>query len=198
MRKRFLKVSLDRRRARGRARPAAKREPIADLGSVGGPRYGPAMTPTWRHLPSAARPIAAAADAAVAAAQNHDREALAEAAGDLAALDPAQVGLILGTAVRLLLEDTHPDGLDGDDIRNVLERCARTAAGWQPDVEPHVLLILLAGALGVLDEDGQQPPQPDVLATNAALLLTDLLGPRSIRDYLTASLAEIERTQLYQ
>ena len=154
------------------------------------------MTPPWRHLPVAARPIATAADAAVAAARERDGEALAEAVRDLAALDPAQVGLILGTAVRLLLEDTHPDGLSGDDVRNVLEHCVRSAAEWQPDVDPHVLLILLAGALGVLDDDGEAVPTPDALARNATLLLTDLLGVRSTRDYLTAALQEIERAQL--
>jgi hypothetical protein len=128
------------------------------------------MTQSWRHLPAPARPIAAAAVAAVSAARQRDDEALAEAARDLAVLDPALVGLIVGTAVRLLLEDTHPEGLDGDDIRNVLERCVRSAAQWQPDVDPHVVLILLAGALGVHD-DGEAPPEPDVLARHAALLI---------------------------
>jgi hypothetical protein len=153
------------------------------------------MNPTWQHLPTAARPIAAAADAAVAAARRRDSEAFAEAVGDLAVLDPAQVGLILGTAVRLLLEDTHPDGLDGDDVRNALEHCVRWAAEWQPEVDAHVVLVLLAGALGVLDDD-EAPPASEALAQSAALLLTDLLGPRSAPDYLTAALQEIERAQL--
>jgi hypothetical protein len=154
------------------------------------------VTNDWRHLPAPARPIAAATDAAVGAARACDREALAEAVGELAALDPAQSGLILGTAVRLLLEDTHPDGLDGDDVRAVLEHCVRWAAQWQPDVDPHVLLLLLAGALGVLDDDGEPPPKPDVLARHTALLLADLLRQRPMQDYLTAALGEIERAQL--
>jgi hypothetical protein len=166
------------------------------------------MTRNWRHLPAAARPIATATDAAVAAARDRDGPALAEAAGDLAALDPAQVGLILGTAVRLLLEDTHTDGLDGDDIRAVLEGCVRDAAQWQSDVDPHVLLILLAGALGVHDDSGDPPPQPEALARHAPLLLAYLLhGPTSsapaegvvderMAGYLTKALHEIERSQL--
>jgi hypothetical protein len=154
------------------------------------------MTHAWRHLPAAARPIAAATDAAVAAVRDRDHEAFAEAVGDLAALDPGQVGLILGTAVRLLLEDTHPDGLDGDDVRAVLERCVRAAAGWGADADPHVQLILLAGALGVTADDGETPPAPDALARNATLLLADLLGPRPARDYLTGALTEIEHAQL--
>lgn len=154
------------------------------------------MTQTWRHLPVAARPIAAAADAAVAAAQRQDPAALAEAVGDLAALDQAQTGLILGTTVRLLLEDNHADGLTGEDVRTVLEHCVRAAAGWQPDVDPHVVLLLLAGALGVHDDSDEAPPKPEALARHAALLLADQLGPEPIAGHLTRALAEIERTQL--
>jgi hypothetical protein len=153
------------------------------------------MTESWRHLPAPARPIAAAAAAAVTAAQDRDAEAMAEAVGDLAALDPARTGLILGTATRLLLEDTHPDGLASDDVRTVLEHCVRSAGQWQPDIDPHVVLVLLAGALGVLEDDGESPPRPDVLGRHAALLLADLLGPRPVRQLLTVALGEIERTQ---
>ena len=154
------------------------------------------MDQNWRHLPTPARPIAAASAAAVAAAQARDGAALDAAVADLAALDPAQTGLILGTATRLLLEGGHPDGLDGDAVRDVLERCVRSAAAWQPEVDPHVVLVLLAGALGVLEEDGAPAAKPDALARHAALLLAELLGARPIPPVLTAALAEIERTQL--
>ena len=153
------------------------------------------MTRNWRHLPAAARPIAAATDAAVAAARDRDGPALEEAAGDLAALDPAQVGLILGTAVRLLLEDTHTDGLDGDDIRAVLEQSVRAAAIWQPEVDPHVMLVLLAGALGVHDDE-EPPMKPDALARHSTLLIAHLLGRRPLPPVLTMALSEIEQTQL--
>jgi hypothetical protein len=156
----------------------------------------PAETNDWRHLPAAARPIAAATDAAVAAVRARDPEALDAAVAELSALDPAQSGLILGTTVRVLLEDTHPDGLDGDDVRAVLEHCVRSAAAWQPEVDPHVVLLLLAGALGVLEDDGEPAPKPEILARHAALLLADLLPQRPMRDYLTAALGEIERAQL--
>src|SRR4051794_8885178 len=154
------------------------------------------MDQNWRHLPAPARPIAAAACAAVAGARAHDLEALDAATADLAALDPAQSGLILGTATRLLLEQANPDGLDGDAVREVLTSCVRSAAGWHPDTDPHVVFYLLAGSLGVLDEDAEPAPKPDVLAGHAALLLADLLGPRPPEPLLTAALAEIERTQL--
>lgn len=154
------------------------------------------MEQNWRHLPPPARPIAAATSTAVEAAQRQDAEALGDAVRDLAALDPAQTGLILGTAVRLLLEDRHPDGLDGDAVRDVLETCVRSAAVWQPEVDPHVVLLLLAGALGVSDEDGAPPPKPDVSARHATLLLAHLLAARPVPPVLVAALAEIERTQL--
>jgi hypothetical protein len=154
------------------------------------------MAQNWRHLPAPARPIAAAATAAVAAVQARDAGALDEAVAELASLDPAQSGLVLGTTVRLLLEAAQPDGLTGDEVRDVLERCVRGAVGWQGDVDPHVVLLLLAGALGVLEEDGAPPPKPEVLARHAALLMADLLGPRPVPPFLTAALGEIEHTQL--
>lgn len=154
------------------------------------------MEPHWRHLPPLARPIAAATSAAVEAAQRRDAEALDGAVSGLAALDPAPVGLVLGTAVRLLLEEGHPDGLDGDAVRDVLEHCVRSSAAWQPEVDPHVLVLLLAGALGVSEEDGAPPAGPEVSARHAALLLAHLLGPRPVPPVLVAALAEIERSQL--
>ncbi|MET0416828.1 MAG: hypothetical protein ABW022_12495 [Actinoplanes sp.] len=154
------------------------------------------MDQNWRHLPPPARPIAAAASDAVMAAQDRDPVALDRGAELLGAQDPTQTGLILGVAVRLLLEDGHPGGLDGEAVRKVLEQCVRDSAGWQPEVDPHVVLLLLAGALGVLDEDGSAPPKPDVLARHAALLIAGLLGARPVAPVLTAALADIERTQL--
>jgi hypothetical protein len=155
------------------------------------------MDQNWRHLPPAARPIAAATTEAVDAAQRRDEEALTAAVDRLAGLDPTRTGLVLGTLVRLLLEDTHPDGLDGEAVRAVLERSVRSAAQWQPEVDPHVVLLLLAGALGVTEEDDQTaPPKLDVLARHAALLTADLLGSRPAPPFLNATFTEIERAQL--
>ncbi|MFI1192686.1 hypothetical protein ACH4T9_05370 [Micromonospora sp. NPDC020750] len=156
------------------------------------------MTTTWRHLPAPAREIAVAATEAVDAARARDREAYDEAVDRLAAADRS--GLVLGAVVRLLLEETHPDGLDGDDIRQVLEACVRGAASWQPDVDPHVVLVLLAGALGVYDpDDDATPPDPAALARHAPLLLADLLAgiDRPLDGWLTAAFAEIRRTELH-
>jgi hypothetical protein len=128
----------------------------------------------------------------VLAARAHDAAALDAAATELGALDPAQTGLILGTAVRLLLEHAHPDGLDSDAVREVLTSCVRSA----PGADPQVVLYLLAGALGVLDEDAVPAPKPEVLARHAALLLADQLGARPPQPLLSAALTEIAHTQL--
>jgi hypothetical protein len=154
------------------------------------------MDQTWRHLPAPARPVAAATTAAVIAARSRERAALDDAVDRLGALDPVTTGLILGTAVRLLLEETHPDGLDGEAVRGVLERSVRSAVDWQPEVDPHVVLLLLAGALGVTDEEAGPPPKPEILARHAALLLADLAGPRPIEPVLNAALDDIARVQL--
>ncbi|WP_207922773.1 hypothetical protein [Micromonospora sp. KC606] len=154
------------------------------------------MSVTWRHLPAPAREIAVAATEAVEAARARDIEAYDLSTARLAVVERA--GLVLGSVVRLLLEEAHPDGLDSDDVRRVLERCVRSATPWRPDVDPHVVLVLLAGALGVYDPDGDgSPPDPAALARHAPLLVADLLavtgGP--VEGYLGAAFAEIERTE---
>ncbi|MFY1618265.1 hypothetical protein [Micromonospora sp. WMMD736] len=154
------------------------------------------MTGTWRHLPASARAIAVTATAAVAAAQARDDEAYDDAVADLAADERS--GLVLGTVVRLLLEEGHPDGLDGDDIRQVLARCVQDAMRWRSDVDPHVVLVLLAGALGVYDPEGDDaPPDASALARHAPLLMADLLAVTGapLDGYLSVAFAEIERTE---
>nr|WP_201749014.1 hypothetical protein [Micromonospora acroterricola] len=154
------------------------------------------MSVTWRHLPASAREIALAAGEAVAAAQERDPVAYEAAVERLTGADRS--GLVLGVAVRLLLEETHPDGLDGDDVRQVLEGCVRSAADWLPAVDPHVVLVLLAGALGVYDPgDDDNPPGPAAVARHAPLLVADLVSAagRPLDGYLAAAFTEIERTE---
>ena len=61
-----------------------------------------------------------------------------------------------------------------------------------------MVLVLLAGALGVYDPDGDEsPPDPAALARHAPLLVADLLAAtgRPLDGYLAAAFAEIERTE---
>jgi len=156
------------------------------------------MSMTWRHLPAAARAIAVAASDAVVAAQERDRDMYAVAVGTLAVTEGS--GLVLGTVVRQLLEELHPDGLDSDDVRRIIENCLRSAAAWQPAVDPHALLVLLDLALSIHDHDDQAPqPTPESLARHTGLLVADLFArtSRTLAWYLTAAFAEIERTELH-
>ncbi|MFC0002606.1 hypothetical protein [Micromonospora siamensis] len=156
------------------------------------------MSVTWRHLPAPAREIASTAQEAVAAAQARDAEAYEPAVARLAAADRS--GLVLGAVVRLLLEETNPDGLDGDDVRRVLAGCVRSAGQWWPEVDPHVLLVLLASALGVYEPaDDEAAPGPAAVAGHGPLLVADLLAltRRPLAGYLEAAFAEVARTELH-
>jgi hypothetical protein len=149
-----------------------------------------------RGLPPVARAVASGIDAAVAAAQAQDAAAFEEAGTALAGLDPQQVGLVVGGVVRVLLEEGHPDGLTGDDIRGVLERCVRAAARWWPPVDANVIVVLLTGALGVHQFDDDAAPLPAAaMARHGALLTADLLGGRPLEPYLTAVFADIARSE---
>jgi hypothetical protein len=101
---------------------------------------------SWKDMGGPARRIGDGISRAVDAVG--DREDYERAAADLAAM-PA--GGILGAVIRSLLENQHPDGLDGDDIQAILTRCYRDAAGWLPleRVDAHVLIAVLASALGI-------------------------------------------------
>jgi hypothetical protein len=152
-----------------------------------------------RSLPPAARAVAAALLGAISAAADSDATALRDAAADLAGLDSEQTGTAQGMVTRMLLEQQHPDGLDGDDIRAVLEQCTRWAASWLPETDPHVLLIVLAGALGIHpdEHEGVTRPTPSELAVHAPILIAHLLRSKglTLEPYLAAAFAEIARTQ---
>jgi hypothetical protein len=159
--------------------------------------YDPGVQ-SYRDLPGPARAIAEAAAGAVTAAGARDLPAFREATASLAALDPEQVGVVLGAVVRSLLEESHPDGLTGDDVRAVLDRSARSALEWCPGVDPDVLLALLAGALGVHHSDEEwHPPGGAAVAWHAPLLVADLLAVagRPFAGYLRAAFAEIARAE---
>ncbi|GGL02644.1 hypothetical protein Sme01_19740 [Sphaerisporangium melleum] len=156
------------------------------------------MSVSWRHLPKPARAVAEASEDAVAAARARDLPEFERAAGLLAAQDAEHVALVLGTVTRMLLEDLYPGGLTADDVRALVGRCARAAAGWFPGVDADTLVMLVAGALGV------HQPEPDAfpidgqaVARHAALLVADLLeaSGHALRDLLGAALADIALVQ---
>jgi len=151
-----------------------------------------------RDLPPAARAVSAKVTAAVGAAGATDAEELRTAAAGLETLDSAHVSVVLGAVIRMLLEEQHPDGVDGDDLRSVLDGCTRWALAWLPETDPEVLLVLIAGALGVHPEeaDGIARPQPAVIAVHAPLLVAYLLGPKKADRYVALAYAEIARSEV--
>ena len=138
-----------------------------------------------------------AVEAAVAAAIVAQDPAYAQCVERLAAHDPTQLRVVLGSVVRSLLETLHPAGLSGADVGEVLSRCVRSAAPWT-DVEPAALVVVLTGSLGLLDaEDQPVTLAPSHIARHAPLLIADLLGVsgQHLSPVLVAALAEVERAE---
>jgi hypothetical protein len=155
------------------------------------------MTASYAAWPGAARALALAVDAAVSAARAGDAASFAEAAADLGRADPDQLAVALGTVLRALLERSHPDGLDADDVVHILGSAARLAAGWYPPLDPDALLLALTGTLGVTDPD--ESPQPDGTAVvmHGILLIADQLRvlAADLRPVLEDALRELMRAQ---
>lgn len=107
--------------------------------------------PSWRELDEPARAISTAVGNAVQAADAGDRADFERAAGALAALPAEPTGLVMGAMVRVLLEDQHVDGIDSDDIRQVLARCYQQATAWlgPRSVGVETLVAVLSSALGI-------------------------------------------------
>jgi hypothetical protein len=150
------------------------------------------MVRQFSDLPAGPRAIAVAICDAVAAAQAHDTAGLADAVAALDALDPEQVGIVLGGTVRALLEYSHPDGLDSDDVQALVDRCVQDAAGWLAGFDGDVVVALVAGALGVHGEEAASD-----VARHGAVLAANLLEGtgRSLAGFVTAVFAEIQRAE---
>ena len=104
----------------------------------------------WTEVPGP-RAIGTAITRAVDAAQVGNPDAFDTAVADLTAQPATATGAVLGALVRTLLEEQHPDGLDGDDIQAVLARCYGTTIGWLPPerIDIPTLVAVVAGALGI-------------------------------------------------
>jgi hypothetical protein len=98
-------------------------------------------------------------------------------------------GRVLGDVLRSLLEDTHPDGLDSEDITLVIGRCYRAAAAWLAPERINVTVLLAHDTVPV-----EPPTWPDY-AWHAPLLVADLLPftPATLGSYLETTFAEYAR-----
>ena len=150
---------------------------------------------TSRPLPASARTLRTALGDLVSAAAHEDATALAEVRSRLEKVEPEQVRVVLGHVVRALVERTHPDGVDADDLTSLLQDVAR-AATWCPDLDPSALVAVLTGAFGVhRDDDEPLPHTAPEIATAAALLAVHLLRGRDVGPLLDDALAEVARAE---
>ena len=79
----------------------------------------------------------------------------------------------------------------------MLEHAARAVTRWLPDLDVNLLLVVLAGALGVLDPDADPyPAAPAALARHATVLIATLLSADdAVPALVAAAIGEIERAQ---
>ncbi|MCW2522252.1 MAG: hypothetical protein JWO63_587 [Frankiales bacterium] len=144
----------------------------------------------------AAEELRAAIEAAVERVRSADLDQFLLASALLSSLDLERVAIVQAAAIRSLLEERHPDGLDADDVRAVLTRCAQAAA-WYPDLDVAMLLLVLSGALGAVDPDEQPPAGRSLLTQHASVVLADLTAaePALLAGHLHRSIAELRRAQ---
>ena len=158
------------------------------------------MTASYGSWPRPAAAMARAVDAALSAARAGDAVAFAEAAGDLSRVEPEQLAVLLGTVTRDLLERSHPDGLDSDDVEHVLRSGLKLAAGWYEGLDGDALILALTGALGIsADPDPDEPPRPGgaAVVAHGLLLIADQLRvlARPLAPVLDSALRELMRAQ---
>ena len=144
--------------------------------------------------------LSAALTDAVEAARARDLPAYDAALARLSLSDAPRVSSVAGSVVRALLERRHPGGLTGEDVGDVLRQAAGSA-GWLPDLDPGVLLVVVTGALGLLDVDDQPAAlTPAAVLRHAPVLLASLLhdpgsGPQAVGPWLATALAELRRAE---
>jgi hypothetical protein len=137
-------------------------------------------------LPASARLVSTAITEAVATAGSPSSDA---ASARLVALDREQVRRVLGTVIRLLLEESHPGGVDADALRDALSAVVATH-GADPPTAAYVLL----GADGATDPDSDPPPAETLLPTAAQTIAT-LLAGRPLAPHLAAAFADLHRAE---
>ncbi|MDQ1733284.1 MAG: hypothetical protein QOK10_3443 [Pseudonocardiales bacterium] len=141
--------------------------------------------------------MARALQQALAAAAASDAEAFVEAAAQLHRLDLEQVGRVQAVMTRCLLEDSHPGGLDGEDVRAALERCVGDAAAWFPGLSGDALIAVFTSALGMFEPDEDNQVAAATMVSHASLVIADLAKSCGlpVEPYLDAAIEEIRRAE---
>lgn len=105
--------------------------------------------------------------------------------------------MLLGTAVQGLLERRFPDGLDSDDVDQLVEHTLRSAA-WYPKIDHDSLVRVIVGALGVteIDDEERQVDGMTIIAHSLVLLADQLSGVHDgVRALVDHGLRELHRAQ---
>ncbi|MEU5841479.1 hypothetical protein [Rhodococcus sp. NPDC047139] len=150
------------------------------------------------HWPRTPREIAAATADALAAAHDESAQAFDDAVVVLIGLPYEQVTAVHAGMIRELLEELHPDGLAGEDVQAVLERCVRSGLRWLPSLELDAVVAVLTGALGVSDPDAEGPRiRAEQYLAAGLLVVADLVAARRVapEPYLRRAVSEIERAE---
>jgi hypothetical protein len=158
-------------------------------------RFSPVTSPV-KHPQDAGAVLSSAIAAAVDSARAGDLARFTADCARLEALDIEQVGILEAAVIRSLLEQAHPDGVDSADIRDLLTRSAQ-AASWFPDFTVDAVLLVLSGALGMIDPEEQPSLERRLAARHGALVIAELAGatPAVVRTHLGQAVGEIRRAE---
>jgi hypothetical protein len=105
---------------------------------------------SWTEL-EPARSVGRSIESAVRSASAADATGYALANASATGLQSVACGSVLAAVVRRQLEEQFTDGLDGDDVRQVVLSCATEAGTWLPvgAVSVPVLVAVVSSALGI-------------------------------------------------
>ncbi len=121
-----------------------------------------------------ARSVGRAITAAIRSALLADAPGYVLATAPSTRLHSVPAGSVVACLVRLLLEETHPAGLDADDIQAVVDTCTAQAATWLPTgaVSVPVLVAVLSSSLGVHEAGVTyvEALAPDVTTSSPAIV----------------------------
>ena len=162
------------------------------------------LTEEWRttmwpnEWPAIPRAIAMATYGAEAAARAGSSDEFGTAIAELSALPFEQVAAVQFRVIRELLETLHPDGLDGDDVSEVLRHCARAAAPWWQGLDVQFLAVVITGALGVAEvEETPRGRDHRVVIESSVLVIVDLAATAKVatKDYIARAVGDIARAE---
>lgn len=155
------------------------------------------MTARYQSWPEPARTMARAIDATVSAAQAGEADDFAAGLADLNRVDRAQLAVLLGAVMRDLLERAHPDGLDADDVEQLLDSCIKATTPWFGLLDTDALVRALTGALDITDPDDAPELAGPAVVTHGLLLIADQLSTmnQALPAVLELALQELMRAQ---